>query len=89
MVSAEGLHPSAAELCCIWAWPGVACTCAGPLHVVVAEPELTSNVHGLKVRHVTFQFGKWSGRAQKCDFFSVLVLTVLDFSSDMEINDIV
>jgi hypothetical protein len=69
VVSAGGLHRRLLNCAAFGlgrAWGG---TCAGPLHVVVAEPELTSNVHGLKVRHVTFQFGKWCGRAQKCVFF--------------------
>lgn len=71
--------PAAAELCCIWAGRAWGGTCAGPLHVVVAVPGLTGNVHGLKVRYVTFQRWKWCGCVQKCDFSPVPVLIAADF----------
>ena len=73
-----GTAPVASELCCISAGRAWGATCACPLHVAVAEPGLTGNVHGLKVCYVTFQFGKWCWRAQKCDFFSIPVRMVLD-----------
>lgn len=63
--------PAADELCCIWAGRAWCGTHTGPLHIVVAVPGLTGNVHGLKVRYVTFQRGKWCGHAQKCDFSPV------------------
>lgn len=81
--------PAAAELCCIWAGRAWDATCAGPLHLVVAVPGLTSNVHGLKVRYVTFQCGKWCGRAQKRDFFVCTCSHGCGFCFNMETDDII
>jgi hypothetical protein len=81
VVSAGGLRWLLLNCSAFGFWRAWGGTCTGPLHVIVAEPELTSNVHELKARVATFQFWENGVGGLKNVIFSVLILTVLDFSS--------